>query len=121
MASKINYILAILAILSTPAFGRVDYTPEEYLKNYALSICLAQGYHSEEVKNDAAAVASGYLEFGDYSLEAHTATRNLAREFLAKQYDSKSGEPMITAKCIDFYHSEKLRDLMSKFKGKSDN
>ncbi|WP_428978774.1 T6SS amidase immunity protein Tai4 family protein [Brenneria tiliae] len=116
-----NYSLALLAILSTPVFARVDYTPEEYLKNYALSTCLAQGYHSKEVKNDAAAVASGYLEFGDYSLEAHTATRNLAKIFLAKQYGSQSGEPMITAKCIDLYHSKELRDLVKKFKGKTDN
>ncbi|MDX5627148.1 MULTISPECIES: T6SS amidase immunity protein Tai4 family protein [unclassified Brenneria] len=121
MTAKINYGLALLAIFSTPVVARVDYTSEEYLKNYALSTCLAQGYHSEEVKNDAAAVASGYLEFGNYSLEAHIATRNLAKKFLAKQYGSQSGEPMITAKCIDFYHSKELRDLVNNFKDKTDN
>ena len=30
-------------------------------------------------QNDAAAAARGYMEFGDYSLEAHTAVRALAK------------------------------------------
>lgn len=46
---------------------------------------------SKRGQNDAAAAARGYMEFGDYSLEAHTAVRALAKEFLAKPYDSMSG------------------------------
>ncbi|SMB39788.1 conserved hypothetical protein [Serratia proteamaculans] len=97
------------------------YSPESQLKNYALSTCIAEGYSAAEVKNDAAAAARGYTEFGDYSLEAHTAVRKLAKQFLARQYDSMSGEPMTMAKCIDLYHSQELKKIISKYKGKDDS
>ncbi|AUX92263.1 type VI secretion protein [Mixta gaviniae] len=82
---------------------------------------MAQGYNSKEVKNDAAAAARGYLEFGDYSLAAHSAVRKLGEEFLAKNYASQSGKQMVLAKCIDFYHSEALAELIKRVKGKPDN
>lgn len=72
-------------------------------------------------QNDAAAAARGYMEFGDYSLEAHTAVRALAKEFLAKPYDSMSGEPMTMAKCIDLVHSQELQAIIKKYQGKGDN
>ncbi|WP_261134482.1 type VI secretion system amidase immunity protein Tai4 [Serratia entomophila] len=103
------------------AVANVKYSPEEYLKNYALSVCIAEGYSAKEVKNDAAAAARGYMEFGDYSLEAHTAVRALAKEFLAKPYDSMSGEPMTMAKCIDLVHSQALQTIIKKYQGKEGN
>jgi len=101
--------------------ANVKYSPAEYLKNYALSVCIAEGYSAKEVKNDAAAAARGYMEFGDYSLEAHTAVRALAKEFLAKPYDNMSGEPMTMAQCIDLYHSQELNTIIKKYQGKEDN
>ncbi|WP_144817770.1 T6SS amidase immunity protein Tai4 family protein [Enterobacter sp. DE0047] len=115
--------LAVLGcfLLSSQAIGRMEYSSEEYLKNYALSTCLAQGYQAEEVKKDASAAARGYVEFGDYSLEAHTAVEKLGKTFLAKTYGSQAGVPMTMAKCIDFYHSKELADLVKRYKGKQDN
>nr|WP_235600636.1 T6SS amidase immunity protein Tai4 family protein [Serratia rubidaea] len=89
-----------------------------YLKNYAISVCIAKGYSATEVKNDAAAAARGYSEFGEYSLEAHSAVRNLAQQFLARHYGSMSGEPMTLAKCIDLYHSRELDSIIEKYKDK---
>nr|WP_284677648.1 T6SS amidase immunity protein Tai4 family protein [Serratia marcescens] len=111
--------VAITATLNVNAATEIDYSPAEYLKNYALSVCIAEGYSAKEVKNDAAAAARGYMEFGDYSLEAHTAVRGLAKEFLAKPYDSMSGETM--AKCIDLVHSQALQAIIKKYQGKDDN
>ena len=122
MDSKIKYSLLIAMIFYTADTGaNTDYTPEQYIKNYALSTCISQGYRSKEVKNDAAAAARGYLEFGDYSLAAHTAVRKLGEEYLAKHYTSQSGEPMVLAKCVDLYHSKDLDKLIKRFKGKRDN
>ncbi|MEK0166610.1 T6SS amidase immunity protein Tai4 family protein [Pseudescherichia vulneris] len=121
MADKWRLVVLGCFLLSSQAIGHVGYSPEEYLKNYALSTCLAQGYQSEEVTKDASAAARGYVEFGDYSLEAHTAVEKLGKTFLNKKYESQAGEPMTTAKCIDFYHSKELVDLIEKYKGKKDN
>ncbi|MCU7062603.1 type VI secretion system amidase immunity protein Tai4 [Serratia ureilytica] len=118
---KISLTVAIAATLNVNAATEIDYSPAEYLKNYALSVCIAEGYSAKEVKNDAAAAARGYMEFGDYSLEAHTAVRALAKEFLAKPYDSMSGEPMTMAKCIDLVHSQALQTIIKKYQGKDDN
>ncbi|MDY7606318.1 T6SS amidase immunity protein Tai4 family protein [Serratia marcescens] len=115
--------VAIAATLNVNAATEIDYSPAEYLKNYALSVCIAEGYSAKEVKNDAAAAARGYMEFGDYSLEAHTAVRALAKEFLAKPYDSMSGEPMTMtmAKYIDLVHSQALQAIIKKYQGKDDS
>lgn len=94
------------------------YRADDYLKNYALSVCIAKGYNAAEVKNDAAAAARGYNEFGGYSLAAHTAVRKLADDYLARHYDSQSGEPMTLAKCIDLYHSKELDSLLKQYRDK---
>ncbi len=117
---KISLTVTFAATLSVNAATEIDYSPADNLKNYALSVCIAEGYSAKEVKNDAAA-ARGYMEFGDYSLEAHTAVRALAKEFLAKPYDSMSGEPMTMAKCIDLVHSQALQAIIKKYHGKDDN
>ncbi len=86
---------------------------EYYFKNYAMSTCISDGYQSQEVVSDAAAAARGYLEFGNLPLEAHTEATLLGRDFLKKEYHSKSGASLILMKCLDFYHSEEL-DLIFK-------
>ncbi|EGT4352599.1 T6SS amidase immunity protein Tai4 family protein [Cronobacter sakazakii] len=122
MDIKIKFCFALTLLISSQAIARTTtYSPEEYLRNYALSTCIAQGYNSEEVKNDAAAAARGYLEFGDYSIEAHTAVVEMGKTFLKRKYGSQSGEPMTLAKCIDFYHSKELADVIKKYKGKVDD
>ena len=100
--------------------AKAKYTPEQYIKNYALSVCVAKGYSSKEVQDDASAAARGYLEFGDYALSAHRAVIKLVDAFLAKKYASQSGDPMTLPKCIDAYHSAELENIAKHYKGKED-
>jgi len=95
------------------------YSPKEYFKNYALSTCIADGFDSKEVVSEAAAAARGYLEIGEYPLEAHTEATLLGRQYLKKEYKSKSGSKLTLMKCIDFYHSQMLEDLANKYQEKS--
>ena len=122
MATKVAFIFSLFSIfmLITVSYGqesRAKYSPVQYLKNYALSTCLADGYKSEEVVKDAAAAARGYLEFGELPLEAYTEATLLGRKFLSKEYKSMSGEKLILMKCIDFYNSKELDRLAKKYAG----
>ncbi len=118
---KIKQSLLLLLFFSASSIAHVDYNPETWLKNYALSTCLAMGYHAQEAKTDAAAAARGYLEFGSYSLAAHTAVKKLAEAWLQKDYPNKTGVAMVAAKCIDLYHSKELSEIILKYKGLDDN
>lgn len=121
MVIKINKLSFLLLFFSASSIAHVDYNPETWLKNYALSTCLAMGYRAQEVKTDAAAAARGYLEFGSYSLAAHTAVKKLAEAWLQKDYPNKTGVAMVAAKCIDLYHSKELSEIVLKYKGLDDN
>lgn len=120
MAAKgIVAILCALMPLSAACGGdpaaRVPYTPGQYLKNYALSSCIADGYQPKEVVNDAVAASNGYKELGSLDIEAYNAAAVLGRQFLAKRYASQSGEKITLMKCIDFYHSRELDLLVRKY------
>jgi hypothetical protein len=85
------------------------------LKNYALSACIADGYQSKEVVNDAIAGANGYKELGSLDIEAYNEAAVLGRRFLAMEYMSQSGEKLILMKCIDFFQSKELDRLVRKY------
>jgi len=51
--------------------AHVEYSPIEYLKNFALSVCVADGYQSKDVVKDSLAAAGGYLELGSLPFEAY--------------------------------------------------
>lgn len=91
------------------------FTPLDHFRNFALSACIAEGYAGQPMAADASAVAAGYLELGSLPLEAHTEAAELARRFLAREYASYSGEPLILMKCIDFYHSRELARLARRY------
>lgn len=96
----------------------VKYNPIEYLKNYALSACIAEGYKnmsSEAVIKDASAVTNGYFEYGDFPIEAYNETADAAKIFLKRKYPSKFNQPLILMKCIDFYHSRELEGIIKKY------
>lgn len=97
MAAKlISAVCCTLSILSASCYGdastRENYTPVQYLKNYALSSCIAEGYQSKEVANDAVAAANGYKELGSLDIDAYNEVAALAPKFLSKSYMSQSGE-----------------------------
>jgi len=103
--------LFLLAVFSSACHSdaavRRDYTPVEYLKNYALAACLADAYKSP----DAVAAANGYMELGSFDIDAYNAAAMLARQFLAREYASRSGEKLNLMKCIDLFHSPELDAL----------
>ena len=123
MAVKITLsIFCALALVSSTCYSgsteRTHYTPIQYLKNYALSSCIADGYQSKDVVSDATAAANGYKELGSLGIDAYNEASDLGQKFLAKEYMSQGGEKLILMKCIDFYHSKELDRLARKFAAK---
>ena len=84
-------------------------------RNYALAVCVADGYTSQEIKIDASAVANGYLENGSYPLEAYNDAREEGRKFLAKEYPSIANAKLTLMKCIDFSQSQEVGRIMRKY------
>lgn len=120
MGLKVALVLATVCQCLAPAAShaqtaRKPYSGSDYLRNYALSTCIADGYRDEAVVKDSSAAARGYLELGSYPIEAHTEATKLAREFLKREYKSASGEPLTLMKCIDLYHSRELRQIIKKY------
>jgi hypothetical protein len=124
MAFKIKLsVFCALVLASSVCYSETTerkhyYTPTQYLKNYALSSCIADGYQSKEVVNDAIAAANGYKELGSLDIDAYNEASVLGQKFLAKKYASQSGEKLILMKCIDFYHSKELDRLARKYETK---
>ncbi|HEY1545433.1 MAG TPA: T6SS amidase immunity protein Tai4 family protein [Xanthobacteraceae bacterium] len=94
---------------------RAAYSPAQYLKNFALSVCISEGYKSDEVVNDSRAAAGGYLELGSFPFEAYEDVATLGRTFLAKEYRGVSGQHLTLMKCIDFFHSQELDQLTKRY------
>jgi len=122
MISRIVAVSALFAA-STHAVAvaeevRVAYSPIQYLKNFALSVCVADGYSAKDVVKDSMATAGGYSELGSLPIEAYEKAETLARQFIAKKYLSISGEQLTLMKCIDLFHSKELDRLARKYYGK---
>lgn len=111
------FVASMLADAGAVA-ARVEYSPIEYLKNFALSVCVADGYSAKEVVTDSLAAAGGYSELGSLPFEAYEDAELLAKQFLAKKYKGISGEPLTLMKCIDLFHSKELDQLARKYYGK---
>lgn len=121
MGSKLK-LLAFLAAPSNVDANdtdvRVEYSAVQYLKNFALSVCLSDGYKSEEVVKDSSAAAGGYLELGGFPMEAYEEAAALGKKFLAREYKSVHGEKLTLMKCIDLFHSKELDQLARKYNQK---
>lgn len=94
------------------------YSPSQHLKNYALSACIAGGYQSSEVVNDATAAANGYKELGSLEIDAYNEALALIKKFLDRDYASASGEKLVLMKCIDLFHSKELDRLVQRYRKK---
>jgi len=110
-------LAALVAVTFSAAASeaRIPYSATEYLKNFALSVCLADGYASGEAHRDSLAAAGGYSELGSLPLEAYEEAEALAKQFLAKRYESASGGKLTLMKCIDLFHSRDLRRIAMKY------
>jgi hypothetical protein len=118
MVAAIAVLLASLPADAKDANTRVGYSPIQYLKNFALSTCIADGYKSDDVVKDSTAAAGGYLELGSFPFEAYEQAAALGKTFLAKDYQGKSGEQLTLMKCIDFFHSKELDRLAKRYSRK---
>lgn len=124
---SIKFYCLMLAIVF-PVFGRAStststqknpiatYSQQLLLKNWALSICLANISSDEKAIKDASATASAYLEFGKQDLEAYDELRVLVKKYANLKYGAKPdlGQPppeLNTMKCIDLFHSKELDAL----------
>ena len=101
-----------------PRSPTLEYSPIQYLKNFALGTCISDGYKSNEVVKDSSAAAGGYLELGRLPFEAYEEAALLGKKFLEKEYPSKSGEKLTLMKCIDLFHSSELDQLARKYRKK---
>ena len=118
VVAAIAFFAAPLVVEAKDANVRVQYSPVQYLKNFALSACIADGYKSDEVMKDSKAAAGGYLELGSLPHEAYEEAALLGKKFLAKEYQSASGGKLTLMKCIDFFHSRELDQLAKKYRKK---
>ena len=118
-ATEILTAMCCALVLSATCYAddstRKHYTPVQYLKNYALSACIADGYQSKDVVNDAVAAANGYKELGSLDIDAYNEVAVLVPKFLSKNYMSQNGEKLIVMKCIDFFHSKELDRIARKY------
>jgi len=91
------------------------YSQKTLLKNWALSVCLAQISKDPASREDAGATASAYMEFGHQRIEAYDALRELADRYAKRRYGGSIKSEFNTMKCIDLFHSKELDDLATKF------
>ena len=125
MRTKLKLAVAI-ALLTAPLMAdakaaetRVPYTPVQYLKNFALSVCIGEGFKSDDdVAKEATAAAGGYLELDRFPIEAHEQADALAKKYLAKEYLGIGGDKLTVMKCIDLFHSRELDRLARKYNKK---
>jgi hypothetical protein len=113
--AAIVFLVALLLVDAKAADIRVPYSAIQYLKNFALSACIAQAYKSEEVVKDSRAAADGYLQLGSFPYEAYEEAAQLGKKFLAKDYRSFTGDELTLMKCIDLFHSKELDRLARKY------
>ncbi|AIN14483.1 acetyltransferase [Yersinia pseudotuberculosis] len=86
------------------------------LENFALSICLAEGFPDGEINSEAFSAVGAYVELGAYPVEAYEEVSELAKKFLEKKYISKNGESKLTVmKCIDLSQSSELSAIKDKY------
>jgi hypothetical protein len=115
VVAAIAFLVALLLVDAEVANARVEYSAGQYLKNFALSACIAQAYKSDEVVKDSRAAAGGYLQLGSFPYEAYEEAAALAEKFLAKEYQSATGAKLVLMKCIDLFHSKELDRLTKKY------
>lgn len=91
------------------------YSQKTLLKNWALSVCLAEVTVDAKTREDANATASAYLEFGHQPLEAYDELRPLITQFTSRKYGGSIEGEFNTMKCIDLFHSKALDRIARKY------
>lgn len=85
------------------------------LKNAAFCACMGQGsVLMKKAMEDDGSVAA-YVENSDYGMEAFDAVFKAASGYADTVYNSKYNRSLTVMKCLDFYHSRALQDLVEKY------
>lgn len=90
------------------------YSQKALLKNWAMSVCLAQVAKDAGARADANATAGAYLEFGHQPVEAYDQLRVLVDEYAGRKYAGSVESEYNTMKCIDLFNSKKLDVLVTR-------
>ena len=88
---------------------------ELYFKNFGIAVCFASSFKIDELTEDLSKAGNGYIQRGNVSLDAYDKLRGLAKLWQKKDYPSKQGGQVKSAKCIDFYNSDDLHQLYLKY------
>lgn len=117
------YFILILILLSLDSFAQLNNKASEeklakerlYLRNYAFCQCLWYTYKREDsllfIKDGS---SGGYFQIGAYNINAYEIIDSIARIYSQKVYESYEGETLGIMKCLDFYNSKELNELINK-------
>ncbi len=114
-------LCAPLAV-AAPVAGAIPYqahpySPAEYVKNYALIVCLAQAFPEyPALRRDLTGSARAYIELGRMPIEAYHHVYALSQSYLARQYRDMPGQKLLAMECLDFFHSQQLRQGIARFR-----
>ncbi|THJ32563.1 hypothetical protein E8K88_11290 [Lampropedia aestuarii] len=113
-------LIVAASLFALPLFFNTAHASEsaaaENLKNFALSHCLYQAFPNSQAGEEAKAAAGGYVETGTLDADAYAEAAELARQFLAKKYASKSGNASLAVmKCIDLSQSTELNAVATRY------
>lgn len=108
-----------VGVAATPASAESGATLSQgqILKNYALTACLGDGLapFSQELKADAADVEGVYLSQISFDMRAYKSVVELGLRFLEKSIPNRDGKKLTIMKCINFYQSAELDQLVKRF------
>lgn len=107
-------VVAATTVQAQPLPQTSKYTQKTLLKNWALSICLAQAAQDERTAKDAGSTAGAYLEFGKQDLAVYDELRALVAKYVDLKYGGSVQSEFNTMKCIDLFHSKELDRLTTK-------
>jgi len=96
-----------------------NYPSRVLLKNWTLSMCLANIAKDRESSLDAAKTANGYAEYGVLSVEERDELLPLIHGYVGRKYTGRAeiGEKSAeydTGKCIDMFYSAELDAMVGK-------
>lgn len=113
--------MAIAATLNANAVTKIDYSPAEYLKNYALSVCIAEGTQQKRSKTMPRPPLGVTWSSAIILWKRIPPSGRWQKNFWQSPMTACLGEPMTMAKCIDLVHSQELQAIIKKYQGKGDN
>jgi hypothetical protein len=82
------------------------------LKNVAFCTCLYKSFPQKDSVFANEGSAAAYLELGAHSLDAYNKVMDAATRYSIIQYQSKYNRDLSIMKCLDFYNSNQLDDLI---------